>query len=232
MLVSNKYRNSSRLETLKPVSAAVPRRGAEAGRFAGWIGWLLGCARYAPRPDQAEDAGMNLCLELQLELAPAVWLKASGTSMLPWRIPGCEVKLEPAGPDPEVGLIVVFRRGPRLYYHRVIERMTDKLWRTKGDTLIEPDEPVSQLDIVGCVTAVRRGNRLRTIRPDPGAAWLSARVGRCFGRLGQPVGKFRRVGLRAAYLAILLSVWPFRGLLVRHPCQPGASSTALRMEKD
>ena len=175
---------------------------------------------------------MNLCFELQLDQGAQVWLEARGTSMLPWRIPGCEMKLERVGPELEIGQVLVFRRGARLYYHRVIERISRNQWRTKGDTLVEPDEPVSDSDIVGHVTAVRRGSRVREVRPDRSAAGLSRRLGRFFGRLGRPSEGRTRLGIRVAYLAVLLSAWPFRRLLARRDLELSATAAVDAMKKE
>lgn len=168
----------------------------------------------APRPQPEENAGVNVCLALQMELKPPVWLKARGTSMLPWRFPGCEVRIERVGTDLETGLIIVFRQGAKLYYHRVIEQLDRGLWRTKGDTLIESDTPVSHSDVIGQVTAVRRGSRVRGLRSDRGAALLSAGLGRWFSRFFAPDTRRRSI-VRLMYLAALLSAWPFRRLTAR-----------------
>ena len=175
---------------------------------------------------------MSLGLAMRLELTAPVWLMARGTSMLPWRMPGCEMKLQPVGPALAIGEILVFRHGAKLYYHRVIERISPNQWRTKGDTLINSDEPVSDRDIVGRVTAVRRGNRVREVRPDRGAASLSRRLGRCFGRFGRPSGWLTRLGTRVAYLVLLLSAWPFRRLLARGELELDATAGAEAMGKD
>ncbi|HUI07529.1 MAG TPA: S24/S26 family peptidase [Verrucomicrobiae bacterium] len=169
---------------------------------------------------------MNLGLSLRMDLAAPVWLKAKGTSMFPWRIPGCEVRIEPAGPALEVGLIVVFRRGAKLYYHRVIKQVSSSQWQTKGDTLIDSDDPISDNDIVGRVTAVRRGNCVRAARPDADAAWLSDRLGGFFRRLGPSSGCVARFGRRALYLAVLLNAWPFRRLLARQEFGSGTEEAA------
>ncbi|MGA2138651.1 MAG: S24/S26 family peptidase [Verrucomicrobiia bacterium] len=175
---------------------------------------------------------MSLCLELRLDLASPVWLEARGTSMLPWRIPRCEVKIETAGPELEIGLIVAFRQGAKLYYHRVIKQVGKNRWRTKGDTLIASDEPVSRSDIIGRVVAVRRGNRVREVRPDRGAAWLSERLGCFFGCLGQSSGHLTHFGIRVVYLAVLLSTWPFRHLLARQEVGRGTEEAAHVIEED
>jgi hypothetical protein len=195
-------------------------------------GWLFGHAVYARPPEQAEHASLSLCCAMRMELGAPFWLAARGTSMLPWRLPGCELKLDPLEFEPEKGLILVFRHGRKLCYHRVMERIGRNQWRTKGDTLIDPDAPVSDDDIVGRITAVRRGNRVREVRPDRSAAWLSHQLGSFFAGLGQPSGHRRRLGLRIAYLAILLSAWPFRRVLAREDREAGAAAGAKPMGAD
>jgi hypothetical protein len=181
--------------------------------LADWVFLLFPHAIYAPRPAQTEHASLSISFAMQLDLAVPVWLLARGTSMLPGWLPGCKIKIEPVGTEPQIGMVLVFRQGAKLYYHRVIERIGRNQWRTKGDALIDSDEPVSDDDIIGRVTAVRRGNRLREVRPDRAAARLSDQLGRFFGRFAQSSWKPKRLALRVAYLAVLCSAWPFRQLL-------------------
>jgi signal peptidase I len=201
------------------------RLSARQGR--GWFRRTF----YAPRPPQGEHAGMSLCLELQLERQGQVWLAARGTSMLPWRLPGWELRFE-RGLQPAIGAILVFRHGAKLYYHRAVERIGPDHWRTKGDTLLEADEPVSENDIVGQVTGVRREGRVCRVRADASAAWLSRQLGLYFGRPGRPSGRAGRLGRRAAYLIVLLSAWPFRRLLARGRLDARNPTPAPAMRKD
>jgi signal peptidase I len=66
------------------------------------------------------------------------------------------------------GDIVVFMHGDALFAHRVISRMNrlgaDRLeddfrFTTQGDSLPEPDAPISSLQLLGKVRLITRGNR-------------------------------------------------------------------------
>ena len=234
MFKSHRSGDAVRLEIGRPTPPDTTRirSQSESRRLADWGGGWFRKVFYAPRPEQTEHASMSLCLAMRLDLAPPVWLAARGTSMLPWRVAGCEMKIERVGPEPEIGTILVFRQGAKLYYHRVIGRIGANQWRTKGDTLIDSDEPVSDGDIVGRITAVRRGNRVRAVRPDHGAAWLSQRLGRSFSRFGRSSRRIKRLGIRVAYLAVLLSAWPFRRLLAPRDFEPGITTAGQGAEKD
>jgi hypothetical protein len=133
--------------------------------------------------------------------------------MLPWPKPGSELRIEPLGVGCGIGAIVVFRRGAKLYYHRVVEQTGPEEWRTKGDTVVHSDEPVMGEEIIGQVTARRRGTQAWTIEPDREAAWLSERLGRWFS--GTDRARPRQTGTlgRMVYLVVLLGAWPFRRML-------------------
>jgi hypothetical protein len=120
------------------------------------------------------------------------------------------VWLEPAGPKLEPGAIAVFRHGPKLYYHRVLGQTGPDQWQTKGDTLLTPDPPVNREDLIGCVTAVRRGEHVRAIEPDPGAAGLSRILGKRFSRFQARTSGVPRGLIRFIYLCVLLPLWPWR----------------------
>lgn len=216
--------------TYSPGRAAAARTGA--GRPGFWFKRLFRRARVAPDPDPTEHAALNVSLALQLESKQPVWLAAGGNSMLPWPVPGYEVKIEPAGSGPEIGSILVFRRGAKLYYHRIVECLGSNRWRTKGDTLIESDEPVSDAEIIGQVTSARRGNRVWAVRPDPGAARLSDCLGRYFGGPGRPEHSMLHRVRRLAYLAVLLSAWPVRGRFAQHRSGSGTGENATSAERN
>jgi hypothetical protein len=193
---------------------------------ASWFRRLFCRARITPLPNPLEHAAINVSFALQMDLKSSVWLAAGGISMLPWPTSGYEVKIEPIASEPVIGSIIVFRRGAKLYYHRIVECLGANRWRTKGDTLIESDDPVSGTEIIGQVTAARRGKREWAVPPDYGAAQLSARLGRCFGGPDrQELSKRHRI-LRLVYLAILLSVWPFRGWFAHRPATASTDRNA------
>ena len=94
-------------------------------------------------------------------------LRVTGSSMLPSIWPGDVVHVEAAHPESlELGDIVLFRRGARLFAHRLLHSPAHKnlnLFVTRGDALPSPDPPVSSSDILGRVASIvalgRRGNR-------------------------------------------------------------------------
>ena len=231
--------NNQSVSLNRPVTVATtcsPDRPVTAGTGAGrpgfWLKRLFQRARVVPHPDPTEHAGLTVSLALQMELNPPVWLAAGGNSMLPWPVPGYEVKIEPLGLPPEIGSILVFRRGAKLYYHRIVECLGPNRWRTKGDTLIESDEPVSDAEIIGQVTAARRGNRVWAVRPDAGAARLSDRLGRWFGGPGRPERLMLRRMQRLAYLAVLLSAWPVRGRFAQRRSGSGTGKITTSAERN
>lgn len=111
---------------------------------------------------------------------------AAGSSMLPAVRPSDvllvrRVELERA----RVGDIVLYRRGRRLFAHRVVRSLPGRLV-TRGDALPGDDPPVGPAELLGRVLrVVRRG---RALRP-PGRRAASAifersvRAGRWYERL-------------------------------------------------
>ena len=90
-------------------------------------------------------------------------LRAWGESMLPSVWPGDVLTLERCHPEQlERGEIVLFRRGERLFIHRVreIQQAEGVLWVvTQGDAIPDPDPPVAASEVLGCVTNIARGAR-------------------------------------------------------------------------
>lgn len=94
--------------------------------------------------------------------------------MLPSIWPGDIIHVEAARPESlEPGDIVLYRHGPRLFAHRLLQSPAGKklnLFVTRGDALPSPDPPVSSSDILGRVTSIvafgRRGNRA-ALRAEP-----------------------------------------------------------------
>ena len=112
-------------------------------------------------------------------------LRVTGSSMLPSIWPGDTIHVEAARPESlEPGDIVLYRHGPRLFAHRLLQSLAGKklnLFATRGDALPSPDPPVSSSDILGRVTSIvafgRRGNRA-ALRVEPNRA-LALAIAHC-----------------------------------------------------
>ena len=82
-----------------------------------------------------------------------------GSSMLPSIRPGDEIELHSTSMEKiKTGDVVAYRRGERLFVHRVAG--VDPLI-TRGDTLPQADAPVSESEFLGRVaTVTRNGKRI------------------------------------------------------------------------
>ena len=93
-----------------------------------------------------------------------VVLRVYGASMLPWVRPGDVVVIHSASPDTvRCGDVVLFRRGDRLYVHRIVERRGLRggaRFLAKGDANPHADGIIGQEEILGRVLSLYRGNRL------------------------------------------------------------------------
>src|SRR4029077_7041943 len=91
----------------------------------------------------------------------ALRLKVSGCSMLPGIWPGDVLSIRKAHPhDRHPADVVIFRRGSRIFAHRLQSTVTDAEGihvTTRGDALEEPDLPVREADVLGRVVRVERG---------------------------------------------------------------------------
>ena len=125
-------------------------------------------------------------------------VKATGRSMLPFLRGGEILTIKKVPPSSlRMGDVIFFRRNPggQAVVHRIVrksgERETGFTFRTKGDALIGPDEPVSEQEILGKVCAVESGVR---------HANLEAGAWRAFSYLVAVIGLFKaesRAALRA-----------------------------------
>lgn len=97
-------------------------------------------------------------------------LGVTGWSMFPAVCPGDILTIERMEiSSASKGHIVLFRRGRRLFAHRVIEAATHQTGSrllTRGDSMGTPDEPVSKDQFLGRVTALVRDGRSIDIRKD------------------------------------------------------------------
>lgn len=90
-------------------------------------------------------------------------LRVWGESMLPSVWPGDVLTLKRCRPEQlERGDIVLYRRGERLFIHRVtsIQEAGGEVWVvTQGDATPHSDPPVAASEVLGCVTNIARGAR-------------------------------------------------------------------------
>jgi len=93
-----------------------------------------------------------------------VVLRVYGASMLPWVRRGDVVVIHNASPDTvRCGDVVLFRRGDRLYVHRIVEKRGLRRrarFLAKGDANPHADGIIGQEEILGRVVNLYRGNRL------------------------------------------------------------------------
>jgi hypothetical protein len=83
-------------------------------------------------------------------------LQALGTSMLPSIWPGDVLSIESkSGQDIALGDIVLVARDGRFFIHRLIEKHNSILI-TRGDSLLQEDAPVAQVQVLGKVSLIHR----------------------------------------------------------------------------
>ena len=101
-----------------------------------------------------------------------------GTSMLPAIRPADTILVRQCSFE-EAGLhdVVLFIRQSRLFAHRVVSRSAAHLI-TQGDSLAEPDHPVTADELLGKVVQVTR--RGRTVRHAQRPGWSSRLAGAVF----------------------------------------------------
>jgi signal peptidase I len=131
--------------------------------------------------DASSEAKRLLCVEVVRSFGEAK-LAITGTSMLPVIWPGdiLEVRAQSVA---EIfgGQVVVVERQGYLVAHRVVRKLEqngETILVTRGDRLRRPDPPVSSQEVLGCVTAVLRGNRRKLPRMTLGclvASWILCR---------------------------------------------------------
>lgn len=116
----------------------------------------------SPAFDDAHLLKCELATEV-LRSSGALRLQVTGWSMLPVIFPGDTLVIERATGDAiREGDLVLFSRDRRLFAHRVVA--TSPELRTRGDSMAEPDPPVSQGDLLGRIAAIERNGK----RIEPG----------------------------------------------------------------
>jgi hypothetical protein len=129
--------------------------------------------------ESREAHKLDLAVEV-LRSSGAICLRAFGTSMLPSIWPGEVLRIENR-PGKEIvpGDIVLVARDSRFVIHRVIEKHGSH-WITRGDSLLQNDVPVADIQVLGKVSAIHRMSRLvvpnqRVTPLARGLAWMLCR---------------------------------------------------------
>jgi signal peptidase I len=111
--------------------------------------------------ERRNDDGANIAAAL--ERRGRVSLRVQGTSMLPWVRPGDIANIRGVSADAiRCGDVVLFRRGNRLFVHRIIEKsgaVGAAQFRAKGDAHPTCDGLVEQQELLGRVVRIYRGGR-------------------------------------------------------------------------
>jgi hypothetical protein len=111
----------------------------------------------------------------------SVRIRVQGSSMLPSIRPGDEIEIRAARfDDLDAGGVIAYLRAGRLFVHRLVERDTQQLLVTRGDTLPQADAPVSESELLGSVAAVFRNGKKIKLRPS-----LAHRTGAALFRRSQ-----------------------------------------------
>ncbi len=146
--------------------------------------WRL-CEKFPIAMDRMVEARNEIERGLFLEVLHSFGeakLAVTGTSMLPSVCPGDVLEVHRESPAEVLpGQLVLFEREGRFFAHRVVGKVRDEdrtLLVTRGDRLRQPDPPVEPRELLGRVTAVRRGRRRVATRLTVGrriASWLLGR---------------------------------------------------------
>jgi hypothetical protein len=155
-------------ETYGPGVTGVVRRVARH--------WRAALARGERVGDRAPDDGSAIATGIarvepgrMLEVARgvtreggAMWIVATGASMLPTIAPGDRVRIGPVGVL-RPGVVVLADAGGAPVLHRVV-RVHDREVVLRGDACRMDDAPIRPADVVAAVQAVARG---AAVRPEP-----------------------------------------------------------------
>lgn len=87
-------------------------------------------------------------------------LRVTGWSMLPSVLPGDTLVVErTTGESVSHGDIILFGRDRRLFAHRVVGRSQSSQILTRGDSMPQPDPPVSENELLGKVSYLVRNGK-------------------------------------------------------------------------
>jgi Peptidase S24-like len=102
-----------------------------------------------------EGYKLDLAAEV-LSRGGTIRLQALGSSMLPSIWSGDVVSIESkSGKEIVPGDIVLVARDGRFFIHRLIEKH-NAIWITRGDSLLQDDAPVAQVQVLGKVALIHR----------------------------------------------------------------------------
>ncbi len=132
---------------------------------------------------EVPEAHLDIALDLIASSGKDFWMQANGNSMLPLIQPGDHLHVKKLSAPPIRGEILVYRRHGGLTAHRLLALSSSKsgvtVYRLQGDDAVSPDPPISALQVIGRVAAIRR--RERELRLES-HAWM---------RAGLALAKFR-----------------------------------------
>jgi hypothetical protein len=142
-------------------------------------------------PFDAHELSKNELAAESIRCFGELRLRVTGSSMLPAVRPDDVLFIRHACIDQvSPGDLVLYSRQRRLFAHRVISRSSDQLI-TQGDSLTEPDLPVSGEELLGRVVRIVRSGKAIDDGSEPGVAARmaaalfrrSARASRLYTRL-------------------------------------------------
>src|SRR3989442_6950304 len=151
------------------------------------------------------------------------WVRAAWSSMSPLICPGDQLRLGALeGGRVRAGTIVAFRRAGALIVHRVLGDTPAGLV-TKGDALVDADEPISTRELLARVTAIRSpGGRSIDLdrRPWP---WIGGMLAAVPGMGGANPGPRKELRVPLHPVAVLHRQSP-----PKNPRAPGPATCAKR----
>ncbi len=152
----------------------------------------------APDPSPRDAVACDLVAEAVVQFG-GLRVKALGRSMLPTIWPGDILRVDHvSAAELRVSDVILYRRGPRLFAHRLIRvgvgRDGVHAFLTRGDGHGDFDPPVPARDLIGRVTLVERGAYRLDPRRRAGLLWRVARAGVDAGLRGR---RLAARGLRA-----------------------------------
>ncbi len=157
-------------------------------------------AKCASSAEAVHEIKVDLAAEV-LGTGSRIRLRAFGTSMLPSIWPGDVLTIAPyIAAEVAVGDIICVRESDRLIIHRLIGSQEvssgscgerEVFWITRGDSAKGEDSAISERQILGHITAIRRNGRW--IRPSRRLSPLARRCGCLLEQLDWLQGTVLRV---------------------------------------
>ena len=110
-------------------------------------------------PDDVHALKCELAADV-LRSGGTLRLRVTGWSMLPAVWPGDTLLVESADPGTtRKGDIVLFGLERRLFVHRVVKKLGDVKFVTRGDAMSVPDPVIDQHELLGRVSSIQRNGR-------------------------------------------------------------------------